>query len=343
MIPVTMVVHGPDVFDLGWVARMQDSVRPACTIVAGIMARTAAEESSLPVKYDCRIPSDIFNELSLSSSFLLNCAKSPQSGERFGSLVAARCHGEPLVQVECTSREIIVWGDKTGVLADYLAKKTGFPVTKKIPYREKNTYERKIGGCIQGEPVFVNGIIIGYATEEEAVLSIQDGMVQAVSGIHLKTHGLEKVYRHGFPALSEAWCKSGTIRTSHPKKPTISAPTTGRILKIDHAAVNLYLGLTPDVAGILAIGDDTTAVCGHIGFHRGIPVFGITDGDPDNIVTSAYAPGSVIVHVMHESDDDVGREIAALVPGYPVFWASWVSDMVQYLGERVVVSLQVKG
>jgi len=336
-----MVVHGPEAFDNGWVARITNSIGPVEIVVAGIMARTAAEESKIPVRFDCRIPSVIFNELSLSSSFLLNCAKSPQSGERFGCLVANRCHQSPLIQVECRSHEIIVWGEKTSILADYLARKTGFPITRKIPTMQKKDTIRTIGGCIFGEPVFVNGIIIGYATAEEVILSVEDNTLKAVSGIDLKAHGIEKLLRSGLPVISEAWCKSGRIRSSPPGYCFRTAPKTGRIVIIDHAAVDLYTLLTPEVTGILAIGDDTTAVCGHIGFHLGIPVFGITDGDRDDILISAYAPGSVIVHVIDGSDDDTGRELASFVPQYGVFWASWVGSMVQYLGERVIISLQV--
>ncbi|WP_342764575.1 DUF2117 domain-containing protein [Methanospirillum stamsii] len=33
---------------------------------------------------------------------------------------------------------------------------------------------RSIGGCLPGELVFVNGIIIGHATGEEAVITIRN-------------------------------------------------------------------------------------------------------------------------------------------------------------------------
>jgi len=92
-----------------------------------------------------------------------------------------------------------------------------------------------------------------------------------------------------------------------------------------------------DCCGVLAIGDDTTTVCGHICTHRGIPVLGIIDGDRDVIVPSAFAPGSVVVEVLHERDDDVGREIANTVPETPVFWDVWVRGILELLGGRVRV------
>ena len=46
-----MVVHGPEIFDTGYVYRLNNAIRPERIIVAGVMARTAAEESGIPVEY----------------------------------------------------------------------------------------------------------------------------------------------------------------------------------------------------------------------------------------------------------------------------------------------------
>jgi hypothetical protein len=96
--------------------------------------------------------------------------------------------------------------------------------------------------------------------------------------------------------------------------------------------------ITPDTCGILAIGDDTTAVCGHIGAVLGIPVFGITDGDGDSIVPEAYAPGSVIVRTISGTDDQIGREIAASLPqGDQVCW----DELVTFLLEQFSGSIRL--
>ena len=57
-------------------------------------------------------------------------------------------------------------------------------------------------------------------------------------------------------------------------------PHSGRILVIDHCGHDLYRSITPGTCGVLAIGDDTTAVCGHICSHLGIPVFGVIGRGP---------------------------------------------------------------
>jgi hypothetical protein len=48
-----------------------------------------------------------------------------------------------------------------------------------------------------------------------------------------------------------------------------------------------------------------------------------------------FAPGSVVVEVLRERDDDVGREIAQKVPDVQVVWDEWVQDMLTYLDNRV--------
>jgi hypothetical protein len=104
---------------------------------------------------------------------------------------------------------------------------------------------------------------------------------------------------------------------------------------IDHCGHEIYAKMPEDCCGVLAIGDDTTAVSGHICAHRGIPVLGIVDGDRDTIVPSAFAPGSVVVEVLGERDDDVGKEIAGKVPDVQVVWDDWVQEILVYLDKRV--------
>jgi hypothetical protein len=97
-----------------------------------------------------------------------------------------------------------------------------------------------------------------------------------------------------------------------------------------------------DCCGVLAIGDDTTSVCGHICTHRGIPVLGVIDGDRDTIVLSAFAPGSVVVEAQGERDDDVGKEIAGKVPDVHVVWDEWVQGILAYLNKRVRVVIDLR-
>jgi hypothetical protein len=170
------------------------------------------------------------------------------------------------------------------------------------------------------------------------VLRSREGLVEPCSGLEPKPHGLEKLSLNQNIDISTAWCKSGSIRSASPQTKG-KAPVSGRILVIDHCGHEIYARMPEDCCGVLAIGDDTTAVSGHICAHRGIPVFGIVDGDLDTIVPSAFAPGSVVVEVLRERDDDVGREIAQKVPDVQVVWNAWVQEMLTYLNTRVRVIL----
>ena len=58
-----MVVHGPEAFDCGDVARLQGLLSPGKTVVAGVMARTAAEESGLTVEFDGDVPSSVIGRM----------------------------------------------------------------------------------------------------------------------------------------------------------------------------------------------------------------------------------------------------------------------------------------
>ena len=190
--------------------------------------------------------------------------------------------------------------------------------------QEKNSL-REIRGCIPGEPVFVNGIVVGSATADTAVLAPEGRGIRAVSGITLKAHGIEKLLRNGPIDISRAWCKSGPVRSQNAQVKERRTPS-GHIVIIDHAACDIYSHMDTTTCGVVSIGDDTTAVCGHICAHLGIPIFGVTDGDADTIVDHACCTGSVIVEVTEGRDDEKGLEIAETVPTTPCHWDTWVSS-----------------
>jgi tRNA threonylcarbamoyladenosine modification (KEOPS) complex Pcc1 subunit len=332
---IVMVVHGPEAFDEGDVTRLRAMVSPRETVVAGVMARTAAEESALPVTFDERPPSRVIREIR-GKVFLVNRGKTPESGRIFGEIVASRLPaGDPLVQAECSSGTVYLWNgsDPARDFARLLAGLTGFVLEEMKARMPAGGAERKIRGCIPGEAVLVEGIVIGMATAETVVLRQGPGGIEPVSGLRPKAHGLEKLARLGTVDLPLAWCKSGPLRRVSPRRGG-SAPAIGRIAVIDHCGHDLYRSLTPVTCGVLAIGDDTTAVCGHICLHRGIPVFGVVDGDLDGLVVGDFPTGSVIAEVRDGTDDQAGRELAALVQDIPVTWSDWVARALASLKGR---------
>jgi len=335
-----MVVHGPELFDHGDVALLMDVLSPKRIVVAGVMARTAAEESGLRVEFNAQPPSRVILALD-GPVFLANRGKTAKTGELFGNIVASRLGYNGLVHIECSSRTVYCWNSGDEELAGLLSCLTGFDKKslKSTVLRQENV--REIHGCIPGEAVYVNGIVIGRATEDVVVLQWRGGVVEPCSGLEPKPHGFEKLSLNQSIDISTAWCKSGPIRSSVPHLKG-KAPGSGRILVIDHCGHEIYNRMPEDCCGVLAIGDDTTAVSGHICAHRGIPVFGIVDGDRDTIVPSAFAPGSVVVDVLCERDDDVGKEIAGKVPDVQVVWDAWVQEILVYLNKRVRVVIDLR-
>jgi hypothetical protein len=340
MRSAVMVVHGPEAFDQGDVAWLLSHVRPSRVIVAGVMARTAAEESGLCVEFDGRPPSHVILDTP-GPVFLCNRGKTPHSGRVFGGIVASRLSMRGLVHVECSSGTVYSWNGGDPLLAAGLAKITGYSPEEAASTDAPQEGRRQIRGCIPGEPVYVNGIVIGRATAETVVLKRAGGSIVAVSGIELKPHGMEKLIRRGIPDIGTAWCKSGIVRSQGAKN-AIRACRRGKVLTIDHCGHEIYARMGGDCCGVLAIGDDTTAVCGHICLHRGIPVLGITDHDCDTILLSAFAPGSVVLETRPERDDDVGSEIAASVSEYAVCWDDWVQDVLERFAGRVTVTLDLR-
>jgi hypothetical protein len=331
-----MVVHGPEILDSGNAARLQVRLVPRRTIVAGVMARTAAEESGLPVEFDGRPPSRVILDVE-GPVFLANHGKTPYSGRVFGDIVASRLGTRGLVQVECSDKTVSCWHGGDLGLAATLARLTKYTLQEMITTAQPIHHTRQIRGCIPGEPVYVNGIIIGRATAETVVLRSDGENVVPVSGLEVKQHGLEKILHAGSIDIRSAWCKSGTVRSAAARGGS-RAGRHGRVVVIDHCGHEIYARLAGDCCGVLAIGDDTTAVCGHICVHRGIPVLGITDGDPDAIIPSAFAPGSLVLDVRPLRDDDIGREIASSVKEEPVVWEDWVQKIVdRYAGQLTVV------
>jgi hypothetical protein len=334
-------MHGPEVFDTGYADWLIATLRPARVIVAGVMARTAAEESGLSVEFDPRPPSHVLRDLK-APVCLVNHGKTPESGRIFGEIIVSRLGGQGLIHIECADRRVYCWNHGDPGIAHRIAEQIGFLLENVSGLPREDTDLRTIRSCMPGEPVYVNGIVIGTATEETVVLSDEQGVIRPVSGLLPKPHGIEKLGGRGPLGIGSAWCKSGPIRKRSPRKKT-ARQRMGRVVVIDHCGHEIFSRITPDTCGILAIGDDTTAVCGHIGVHLDLPVFGVVDGDGDGIIGTAFARGSVLVETVEERDDDLGAELKTKVPPGEVHWDAWAAALSTSLGNRVRIIRPVSG
>jgi len=332
-----MVVHGAEIFDSGDAAWLFSLVRPRKLIVAGIMARVAAVESGLPCDYADQPPSAVMREMN-RPCFLANHGKTPESGHIFGEIVSRRIGPAGMIHVECTSKEVICWNRPPDDLSRELADLTGYTLIAKASEPENTTAGiRVIRGCLPGEAVFVNGTVIGVATGREVVIKAGKEGVEPIEGLAAKAHGLEKLRKAGPINPATVWCKSGTIRSQRPKE-VGKAPSRGRVLFVDHRGHTIFRDIPADgICGIVSVGDDTTAVCGHIGAHLGIPVFGIVDGDADRIVPAGFAPGSILAVARGISDDELGRCIAEVIPKNEVDWKECVHLFIDCIGNRAKI------
>ena len=332
----TLVLHGPEVFDAGDVVFLVERLRPSRIIVSGVMGRTAAEESGIACEFISVPPSRVLCDLD-GSAILANHGKTPLSGRIFGEIVASRLSPLGLVQLECSDGTLYVWNRPVDDFARNITRKTGYTLREVSSEGTPACAERSIRGCVAGEPVYIDGIVIGHATGPDVVIRAVDGDIVPLSGLVPKPHGLEKISGNRYTDLSRVWCKSGQIRTGTPA-PGRQRLATGRVLFLDHCGHQMYTRLTPGICGIVSVGDDTTTVCGHIAAHLGIPVFGIVDGDQDDIVSASFSPGSVIAHAVRERDDDIGDEIGGMIPDGLVAWDDLVERLIRHLGERVRIT-----
>ncbi|QYZ79655.1 DUF2117 domain-containing protein [Methanofollis formosanus] len=340
-VPLTMVVHGPEPFDCGDVRTVLSAMGPVRVLVAGVMGRTAAEEFGLPVECCGAPPSTVFNAEE-GPIFLLNHGKTGESGRAFGEIVAGRLRRGGLVHVECAAETVYLWKNGDADLAEKVAAVFGYQIERAAPLPRENGTTRTVRGCLPGEPVCVNGTVIGIATSERVVLGEEDGRVVPVAGLSPKPHGLEKLHRNGPVSLANAWCKSGEIRKSRAVTARHCRPEKGRVVLIDHCGHHFYDLVTPETCGVLAVGDDTTAVAGHIALHLGLPVLGITDGDLDGVVGQGFPAGSVVLEVTEGRDDDLGLELAGTIPDAPVSWRTWLSTAIAGVEDRTRVALDLR-
>lgn len=334
--PLILVLHGPEVFDSGEVYRLLDQVQPDRIIVAGVMARTAAEESGICCEFISVPPSMVIRELH-GNVVLVNHGKTPESGRIFGEIVASRLCPRGLLHLEASNRTLYVWNHGVDDTVREIAELTGYAIEPASVKRMEEGAVRTIRGCKKGEAVYVNGTVIGTATGTEVVVRSDSGRLVPVTGLRPKAHGLEKLHHIRFSDLSRVWCKSGVIRVAVPG-PASRKRDRGKVLFIDHCGHDLYRKITPETCGIVSIGDDTTAVCGHVASHLGIPVFGIVDGDGDNIVQGCFVEGSVIARALTERDDDIGAEVSERIPEHAVDWDCFVKELAEYLSGRVILT-----
>lgn len=323
-----MVLHGPEIIDTGYALRLMDRLRELGSVrvvLGGTMGRLALIDASMQDAVEIsprRRPSQSIRDLDVDCDiiFLLNLAKSRESGLAFGAMVArAAGEGRPLIQIDCGGGFVsLLRGDeRAAVVAGRLAFELGLDLLP--PASVPNASDDGKGGRVRralyavfpGELISVNGTVIGRATESRVEIEAKEGRIIEIKGVAVKQHGLEKIDHID---LRKAIIRSGSIRrTATPQKSDASRRISGReedlveAAFIDHCAEDAFEAAR-EAGVVVSVGDDTTAIAADILSRLGIVVMGIVDGDMDHLGGGiCMMEGSIIFRVEPGHDDVVGR------------------------------------
>lgn len=347
---IGLVIHGPEVIDSGEAKRILEKLSCVGKVEAklgGAMGKTAVLDAGLEDVIDISWylkPSAcieyFFNVSDLVC--LLNRGKTVETGKLFGKMVSANVRileTKPLIQIESPESadgKLTLLNKKAGKSFEKLSEVLGLPAEippslqnsiffEECPETGKTQVIRTLAGAFPGEKILVNGIVIGKALSSEIRIVSEKGFIVAIRGGEIKERGLEKLHHYDKRDpidLSKAWVKSGVLRRNDPftlqtqkqilssrSSSSVSRPSTGKVVLIDHAAEFVFeLAVGAELS--VTVGDDTTSIAGYILSRLGIPIFGITDGDCDDLVyQTRYFPGSIILRLAPGKDDIVGEKL----------------------------------
>jgi len=329
---IGVVVHGPEIVDSGYAAKIIDILQDYGEVKArlgGTMGRTAVLDAELESIIDISqklLPSQSINkfvEEGLDIIFLINYGKSSLTGHTFGFKVLNNCPGNPpLIQIERPGEadgSLVAWKSDIEKFAVILAKELNLEminptrivteINSKSRYTQENLKSyRKIAGVSPQENLFVNGIVVGKSTTNEVTIVAEDGIITAIDGGEIKGHGIQKL---GKIDLGKAIIKTGLLRKSVVKPRVLESSKNYKSPKVaflNHAAEDIYKFNNMDM--VVTVGDDTTLVAADILYRFNVPIIGITDGDLDKVVQKGFiTTGSVIVELESGCDDYIGEKI----------------------------------
>jgi hypothetical protein len=171
------VIHGPEIVDTGCALGIVNYLKKfgdVHAVLGGTMGRVAILDAGLDQFIDIsprRRPSQSIKDLEATCDliFLLNYAKSRESGLAFGSMVAAAARAaKPLIQIDCGGRFVADLSFGAGELAGSIAADLKLDILETSAFndifREGNVVKRILRGVDPGEPISVNGTVIGKAT-----------------------------------------------------------------------------------------------------------------------------------------------------------------------------------
>jgi len=320
-VKIGAVIHGPEIVDTGCALGIVNYLKKfgdVHAVLGGTMGRVAILDAGLDKFIDIsprRRPSQSIKDLEATCDliFLLNYAKSRESGLAFGSMVAAAAvTAKPLIQIDCGGRFVADLGFGAGELAGTIAADLELDILETSDFvgifRQGTVVRRILRGVDPGEPISVDGIVIGKATSGSVEIESIDNMIVSVKGANIKSHGLEKL---PFVDLENAIIRSGNIRRTKATSAIARVNEEGRegAAFIDHCAEDAF-EIAHGVMVAVTVGDDTTAIAGEILARMGVSIVGIVDGDLDLLAgRTKIQRGGVVIKVRPGCDDLVGLEV----------------------------------
>lgn len=308
---LTVLFHGPAVFDEGHAKRMIELFPDARFYQAGTMGRTAAYDHHLDeVTAIPDLPGKVIRELDCDHLLIVIRPKTLHSGQSFVRMILDHAKlSIPVVHVDCANGIFVRWqGDMPEYVLSRLIEK-GYTEGETIPSMPRlehdgQTTTRHLQSCDIGDYVLCNNILIGTARDTSVSITTVDERIVATSGIAVKEHGLEKLDRVD---LTRAKCCSTPSLRDSSVTPRISKLSGEGIAFIDHCGAEVY-DLADKCAGAVTVGDDTSRIVGDILYRFSVPIYAITDGDWDGLLShERFAAGSVVVEVDH--DDKAGKKV----------------------------------
>ncbi len=330
MLKIGVVVHGPEIVDLGLALRLLrylERLGEVTAVIGGTMGRVAIIDSRVEKEIEIsskRKPSRSLIDLQASSDilFLINYAKNRESGLAFAAKVAdAAAPTRPLICIDCGGRFVglvagpVAEGNRD--LATKISKQVSghlglelikFPSPSK-PIFKKDSIRRTLVGVQPGELISINGMVVAMALKSSVEIESRAGKIVNIKGALPKKQALRKLPQVN---LAESIIRSGSIRRTM-VKPSSRECKGNRIAFIDHSAEDAFI-LAEDACLAVTIGDDTTAVAADILFRLGVSVIGIVDGDPDQLVSgTAMKKGSAVIKVKPGKDDVLGGKLKKMM------------------------------
>jgi len=305
-----VVIHGPEVIDLGIAGKVLDQLGAMGEVeanIGGAMGVAALIDAGLEDRVTVKgrqLVSDALVDMDrrCDQVILLNSSKTPASGQAFGRMVVSRVTQRlevPLVQID--SGFYICWRPPIDPSVASLVRTMNLREAPPAKMVEMSPYRRVISGVEIGENVWMDGIVVGKATDEVVEVRLVQGEL-VFTGLEPKAHGLEKL---SITDLSRTIIRSGSVRRTEGGEGRLQA-TGDRIILIDHRAEDaLFRGR--DIKAAVSVGDDTTRIATSLLARLGVPVIGIVDGDEDGIcMDSNAAEGSIRIVLQPGNDDQLG-------------------------------------